>query len=360
MKLNSPLAQSFIANGYKHQINGDFITFPVYTDEEKEYRSISIGAAIRDLSGSPLLRLSGTDALDFLHRISTNAIKTLEPNQIKRTVFTNEKGRILDDANVMVFGDYILLLGNEGKNALLEFWIRRYIIMDDVKVENLYGKYGVLEVIGNQAESLMILLFGDNAKNIPFNTSRSAVYESYSFQISITKNHLGKSKYLIIGQIESIKLLVQQSTKQENFSDVVLIGDRAYEQYRIEQGLPGSEELNDNFNPHEAQLIEEVSFTKGCYIGQEVIARLATYNKVQRYRCNILFSEKIEDSILPELVSEDGLHAGIITSQIFSPKRNATIAMGYVDKNFFEDNRHLIAKIGDTEHDVIVKQLGSL
>ncbi len=106
----------------------------------------------------------------------------------------------------------------------------------------------------------------------------------------------GKKKFLDISGSCSCTEVVKFMVENKGPFDFNLIGEKAYEVYRIEQGIPvAPNELNDNYNPHESKLLNAVSFRKGCYIGQEVIARLETYEKVQKYLVGVEFDEAIDN-----------------------------------------------------------------
>jgi folate-binding protein YgfZ len=96
-----------------------------------------------------------------------------------------------------------------------------------------------------------------------------------------------------------------------------MVGEKAFDYYRVINKVPKKpNEINDNFNPHEAGLIHEVSFTKGCYIGQEVIARLHTYDKVQKNIKKVRI-ENIEETATPvELFNEEKALVGILTTLV--------------------------------------------
>jgi len=299
MKQNSPLADYFIEKGFYHTETNGCINFPFYSDELKEIEAIKSGVGIHDISGYPLMKLTGTDTLDFLHRISTNDLKSLAPYQCTRTIFTSEKGRMLDEVVVFTTDTGVFLIGHEDKNELLEFWLNRFIIADDVKVENLYGKYGAVEVIGSKADEVLQQFFGNGAGEAAKGKVYSFTLENMYFRIINLESVNGLKRFLVIAPLDFIKVFVDNSSAIGKIPEVTLIGDRAYEQYRIEAGMPLSKELCDEYNPHEALLLHEVCFTKGCYIGQEVIARLMTYNKVQKRRCSFVFKNKLAEGKLP-------------------------------------------------------------
>ena len=339
------------------QRNGE-AHFYKYSSEKEEYRILTQGVGCRLLPAA-LLEMQGNDALDFLHRITTNDLKTLPANHFKKTIFTNEKGRILDRVSVLNFGDKQLLIGNSGTQQKLFLWINRYIIMDDVKVQNAAEHHSVFEIFGPQARSFMTLLCGEQCKELQGNEIRMLTLEDFSFYVTPNISVSGiESFYLVARQPDAVKLL-QYARMNKGIFDFGFVGEDAYEIYRIERGIPSERELNDHYNPHEAKLLDDVSFTKGCYIGQEVIARLATYDKVQKYFCGFVLSnsEVTEKEFL--LVDNELNEIGAITSSVFSPSLQKRIGLGYLKKDFIDGENALkaIGKNSKVEVSVTVHSL---
>jgi folate-binding protein YgfZ len=140
--------------------------------------------------------------------------------------------------------------------------------------------------------------------------------------------------------------------------DFNLVGEEAYNIYRVEQGiLAAPNEINDDYNPNEAGLLEYIDFKKGCYIGQEVIARLDTYDKVQRSVKGVVFSREAGNSEY-SLFNGDGGESGKITSVVYSPKCKKNIGLGYIGKNHLLDGTKLRAKDpAGNEIDVLVHKI---
>lgn len=342
---------------HPEQRNGE-AHFYKYLSVEEEYRTLSQGVGCR-VSSSSIIELHGKDSLDFLHRITTNNLKTLPQNQFSKTIFTNEKGRILDRVFVLNFGEKLLLLGNHGTKNKLSLWIKRYIIMDDVKVSEETEQLTVFEIIGPQAKSFMTLLCGEQCKELQSNEIRLLNVEDFSFYVLPNTRCLSIESFYIVAYQSSAVKLIQYAQQNKGIFDFGLVGEDAYEIYRIENGIPSEKELNDQFNPHEAKLLDEVSFTKGCYIGQEVIARLATYDKVQKYLCGFSFCDSPSADKEFILLNNENIEVGMITSSVFSIAFQKKIGLGYLKKEFIVENKSLraIGKNSNKEVSVIVHML---
>ncbi|MBZ0182293.1 MAG: hypothetical protein K8F60_07535 [Melioribacteraceae bacterium] len=334
--------------------NDRFITF---SDEQKEYDLIKHSTAIKLNFSNSFIQLDGNDSLDFLHRISTNDLKLLTENQIKETIFTNEKGRILDKTYVVHQKEKFYLLGSEKNNKLLECWLNRYIIMEDIKVSDLTNEFVTAEFFGAQAESFLISLCG--------NTISDAVENIfYTTELLEKKVKFFKSKYndkiprfIFLISSNDFTNLFYNLFEIKSVFEFGFIGEKAFDLFRIENVLPKyPNELNDNFNPYETNLVDCISFTKGCYIGQEVIARLDTYDKVQRVLKKVCFNDKAdlsEDNLPKEILTEDENEAGIITSFFHSELLNKKIGLALVRKKYLEQN--LFVEIDNQKFEIKIK-----
>jgi folate-binding protein YgfZ len=245
-----------------------------------------------DVSDSPLLRLDGADGLDLLQRISTNDVSKLKVGEHAETVLTTDKGRIFDV--ILVFRasfSSLILAGLSKTSAQLSDWIGRFIVMEDAMLSSLVE------------ERVQLLLFGLREDSIINDlTEHNAIIVQPKYQCG--RGILCVVERATRSHIESLLLdhgIAPADTKQ-------------YDTYRIRQGIPGYPgEISAQFNPLEAGLESLVSFTKGCYVGQEVIARLDTYKKTLRALRPLVLT--VPPNSLPvELFTQEREKAGVLTS----------------------------------------------
>ena len=168
----------------------------------------------------------------------------------------------------------------------------------------------------------------------------------------------GLQKFWILAEQENGKKLVSTMIENKGPFDFNLVGEDAYNVYKIENGIPSDpNELNDLYNPHEAKIINLVDFKKGCYIGQEVIARLDTYDKVQKQLVGVCFPESIETNEKFTLLDEETNEVGAVTSIAYSPIRKKNIALGYLKKSLALQGNKVTAKNGTKSMEVIIHEL---
>lgn len=315
---------------------------------ESELNTLYTGVGMRDLSSSGLIELRGNDSLDFLHRISTNSIKNIVKGEITKTIFTTEKGRIIDTAVVINLDEYQLLVCSRDHHEKMMIWLQKYVISDDVKLNNINGKYTLLEILGPQADSFMTLISGNIVNNIQPNTIKIINTDGIIFFLMKHHDHNGHLIYWILADPVYAQKLIRYIVENRGPFDFNLIGEETYNNYRVENGIPiAPNEINDIYNPHEIGLMDMVNSTKGCYIGQEVIARLDTYDKVQKSLCGFTFSEPINEFEKFVLIDESNVEAGNITSTIYSHKFKKHIGIGFIKRKYFEEGTVLTTKNSD-------------
>jgi len=340
----SPLKDFFEQIGASFFEDEGTLKIKSFGNYDAELHSLYEGVALRDISAEGVLELKGNDVLDLLNRISTNSVKDILKEDIKDTIFVTEKGRIIDVAKIINFGSHQILLTSAAQQLKVLRWIQKYVITDDVDIYDITGKFSIFELIGPQADSFITLVCGKVVNEISPNKFRIIDAEGIIFFLMKLEDVNNNLKFLVIAEPNNGKKVIEfmmNNTGPFNFN---LVGEDAYETFRIERGIPKApNELNDDFNPHETKIIRLVDFKKGCYIGQEVIARLDTYQKTQKFLTGLKFEELPKTGKTYKLTDDEGNDAGTVTSFISSPKCNKVIGLGYVRKFYLEDGTILNA-----------------
>ncbi|MHC1737757.1 MAG: folate-binding protein YgfZ [Ignavibacteriaceae bacterium] len=296
-------------------------------------KALEEGVVAACADDSSFLKLTGKDVPDYINRISTNQVKNLLPLSCRRTIFTNEKGRIIDLTRYMNFGEFQLLAGTKENGDKLKRWIERYLLSDDVNVTDVTGDYGVIKLTGRCVDRYVYAKFGEDTSELGLNNIRPVKFEGKSFSIIRPERGTGYPELLIMGNPEDIGILFNQLQLPGDEELPVKISPSEYEALLVELGVPGKNELRDLFNPHELNLLNAVDFKKGCYIGQEVIARLDTYNKVQKYLCRF---EICGDEVVGKdyLIYDHNEEIGRVTSVTRSVISGKPIALGVLKKGY--------------------------
>jgi tRNA-modifying protein YgfZ len=259
-------------------------------------------------NSSGLLQLTGADRLDLLHRLGTNDLVGMKSGQVRPTVFVTEKGRIVDLALVIVREEDVLLACSARAHERLRSWIEKYIIMDDVQVADLSSSHYRVTVPGPDAVQAMTSLAGSVIAPDTFVDRPSSGGTNLAM---VTRAATGMQGTVVVDR-EQAGAVAERLTGMMP----VLEGVEA-EGARIAFGIPAAgHELSEAFNPYDAGLRHAISFTKGCYIGQEVIARLDTYQKIRRRLLGVLVREPAGNLGASPVPLEGTGQSGVMTSLV--------------------------------------------
>jgi folate-binding protein YgfZ len=342
---SSPLISFYESMGAQVETLNDVKVVKSFSDVKREVNTIYDGIALRDISHYGIVELKGKDTLDFLHRITSNSVKDLPREKIADTIFTSEKGRIIDYTKLINFEDYQILICNRSNQQKVISWIQKYVITDDVKADEANGKYGLIEIMGPQADSFATLISGDVVNALQPNSFKIVNTDGIIYFLMKILAEDGKARYWILANSDNSQRMINYISDNKGVFDFSFIGEDAYNIYRVEQGIPAApNEINTEYNPHEVNLLSAVDFKKGCYIGQEVIARLDTYDKVKRCFSGLEFSESFDLVGKMTLMDDNNMEAGVVTSVVNSIKLNKCIGLGFVSKNYSQDGTSLSAK----------------
>ena len=257
------------------------------------------------------------------------------------TVLTSNKGRIVDVIFVLRRPDHLLLLTGEGNETKVAEWIDFYTIIEDTRVEDITATTASASLMGPGAAGLLASLAGPDS-SIAGDEGAAGVAIDGVPATAIRRD---------VGAIPAFDLVAPGADGQALREALMDAGARpierdAMELARIEQGVPAfGAELSESYNPLEAGLQHMVSYTKGCYIGQEVIARLTTYDKVQKRLVRLSWATGDEVGAGERLML-DGKQAGVVTSAIRDPRTGSGAGLGYVRKALAEPGTQLTAEAG--------------
>jgi tRNA-modifying protein YgfZ len=255
-------------------------TVPQSFGNDKEALKAALeGVALCDRLHWGMLKLSGEDCLRYLHNQSTNNISRLKPGQGCDTVFVTSTGRTIDLTTVYVIEDGVLVLVSPNRRLQLMEWMDRYIFpMDRVELKDISSENALLTLMGPQSDRLLKQLGVEEILHSPQSSHLLAKIGDLNLRVAVGSG-LALPGYTLILPIDKATEIWKKIIEL----GAIPLGDRVWEQLRILQGRPAPDrELTEDYNPLEAGLIEAISFDKGCYIGQETIARLNTYKGVKQ------------------------------------------------------------------------------
>ena len=299
----------------------------VYSTSEEEYQAVTTKAALHDASYIGRLKAIGDDGLDLLNRLSTNKVIDLTAGQGAPTILTTDRGRILDLIGVVNVDEYILLITSPGAQQQVIDFLDKYTIMEDLTVEDITKESTMFSVLGPASQAAVESASGTTLGALP-------TYHSVTAEIG---GHEVRLVHRPFGDLPSYDILMDTVAKTGVWghlaaSGITPVGEVAFEAARLNYSVPEyGREISEAYNPLEAGLIGSIDFAKGCYIGQEVIARLDTYQKIQKHLVRLEFSA---DATVSEgdVLTDAGKEVGKVTSVTNIPTGLGLVGMAYIRK----------------------------
>jgi len=307
-----------------------------YGNYEQEYQLLRKASGVRDVSHFGKISVTGKDRQRFLNGMLTNEVKALESGKGAFALFLDVKGHIQADMKVYVFSDHLLLVLQHYLVEKLMTGLDRYIMSEDIRMQDASGEYAMVQVLGPKAEQYL----GEKGiQNLP--------PEPYSFSstgnFQIIRLPAG---FAILSGIPDAKNVLAML-------DGPFIGAKAFETFRIESGLPLMHRDMDETNfPQECGLDAALNFQKGCYLGQETMARIDAQGHVNR---RLVGMEAAEMVVPGDKIFKDSKEVGKITSSTESLLIGKPFALGYIRREFNKPGEKL--EIGNHNTTGIIRNL---
>jgi folate-binding protein YgfZ len=271
-----------------------------------------------DLSVRTKLRVTGADRVRFLNGQTTNDVRKSNERETQESCVLNAKGHLEADLFLFSIPEAIWIDADEELRERLAARLERYVIADDVVIEDVTDEFALFHVIA-EAEP-----------RIP------------EMKFCLKSHRLFRGGWDVWGARGSAGEMKQELANKYQF-----IEPEALETLRIEDGIPRwDRELTNEIIPPEAGLDKRaIDYEKGCYIGQEVISRMKRSGQRRQRLCGVTATEKLFAGLD---LHATGKIVGKITSATFSPQLGAHIALAMIKRGFTEPGSELSADGGLT------------
>jgi folate-binding protein YgfZ len=313
-----------------------------YGDESGEYATVREGGAgLIDLSSRGRFLVNGSEAVQFLNGLITNDMKTLEENRWMPAAFPNVQGRLIAPVRVVrivrigeantdgKFSPTFLIDTEAITHERVFKTIERFTLAGDFQVGDITNQTAQFTIQGTKAVNMVGMVLGDRPSSLPPNGATRTMWHDADVMV-IRSTHTGEDGFD----------LIVDSEHAENLWDSFLnagarpVGHDALEVLRIEAGIPRFGVDMDDTNVVTEALDEAVSYTKGCYVGQEIIARIKYRGHVAKKLSGLVFNQQVSVEAGANIKSSDDKDIGRITSVTHSPRLNQTIALGYLKYDY--------------------------
>jgi len=330
---STPLNQKLLAGGAMPREYSGVETPSRFSDLSSEFRALTTTCAAYDLGWRAKIIVTGKDRVRWLNGMVTNNIKDLELNHGNYSFLLNAQGRIQGDLYVYNRGDYLLIDTDHSQLEHLMSGLKRYIIMDDVQLTNATEKITAIGVQGPQSREIfkhagieapelkamevMDLVWN----NIGISVTRMASEDFEMYEVWAAVEHIGKLWDALVG------------------AGATPAGTEALERFRIMIGFPKyGTDIRDRDLPHETEQKHALNFSKGCYIGQEIVERIRSRGNVHRSFTGFTFTGKAPSPGMK--LQAEGKEVGEITSIAIVPSINGgserLLGLGYIRKEAVE------------------------
>jgi len=368
--LKLPLAEAHERLGAEMLVQNGWFVPANYGDTLLEYASVREGGVgLIDLSPRGRILVRGSEAVSFLNGLITNDMKTLAEGRWMPAAFPNVQGRLIASVRVVRLNDEqanqtdtadlpqpgtqknlgptFLIDTEAATHQAVMRTIERFTLAGDFRVLDVTEQTVLLTVQGKGARSKVLSVLGEAAAGLKTNEALQTSWQESDVAI-IHATHTGEDGFdLIVNAPEASRLWDALHT-----AGARPVGYDALEILRIEAGIPRyGTDMDDTNVVTEAALDEAVSYTKGCYVGQEIIARIKYRGHVAKKLTGIKFTQAVMVKAGATVKSMDNKEVGRVTSTTYSPYLGRTIALGYVKYDYLasETEVKVTAERGDVE-----------
>jgi glycine cleavage system T protein len=324
--IHSPLEQHLAHAVPLVQYHGALLP-ACYSNSLAEYQAVRVSAGVFDLSFRSQFTARGSDRVRFLQGMVTNDVKLLRSGQGTYALLLNSRGQILADVTVYCAEDHFIM---ETDTDLLDKTLQalnHYNIGGRTPLEPL--SVSGLAIQGPRARAVLEEALGISVPDLASLNHTSTDWMGLAVRI-FQAGHTGENGYEVWIDRTGPKSLWDAFLERGRDHGSVACGVNALETLRIEAGIPkyGSELAEDTL-PLEANLLNALSFTKGCYLGQEIVERARSRGRVN-WKLVGLFLDSSDLPKTGDRLRSGNKDVGEITSACYSPALGRTIAMGYV------------------------------
>ncbi len=288
------------------------------------------GAGLIDQSSRGRILVSGSEGVMFLNGLITNDMKTLAANSWMTAAFANVQGRLLAAVRIAHRADGFLIDTERATRETVITLLDRFTLAGDFHLQDLTDKTSMLSVQGKGATEIISRVFGEEAARVERQKMVNAPFGDAAVNV-IRATHTAEDGFdLFIDANGSSKL-----------SDALTAGSAApisnatFETLRIEAGVPlYGIDMDENNVVTETNLEDAVSFTKGCYLGQEIIVRIKHRGHVAKKLSGVILDDATPVPRNSKIISSEGKEIGRVTSSAFSPRLGRAIALGYLKYDY--------------------------
>jgi len=323
-----------------------------YSDPEEEYWTIKKTVGIADISNAGRLRITGKDRVSFLNGLLTNDVSQLKENSGQHSALLNSKARVLADLHLYAQTDSLLIDTGASPASHVKEILDRFIITEEVQINDATSELVHMTIQGPKSSEAIKQVLGTETRDLKQFEQRGLGPSTI-----IARDRTGQSGYDIV--LPALEAEPVWHGFLLNGGEIGLnpIGSQALEILRLEAGYPKyAADMDENTIVLEAGFKDALNFNKGCYLGQEVVARATHIGRVNKQLVGLTVETK--DSVPPRSkLTSDGREAGFITSAAFSPGIGKVASLGYANREFAKEGTRVNVQSVETSLSAVVTKI---
>lgn len=319
-----------------------------------EYSSVRDGGAgLIDLSSRGRILVSGSEAAMFLNGLITNDMKTLAVNSWMPAAFANVQGRLLAAVRIAHREDGFLIDTDGATRQTVITLLERFTMAGDFSLQDLTDGTAMFSVQGSSASEIISRVFGEEAARVERQKIVNAPFGDATVNV-MRATHTAEDGFdLFIDANNSSE--VREALTAEGAAS---ISNATFETLRIEAGVPlYGIDMDENNVVSETNLDDAVSFTKGCYLGQEIIVRIKHRGHVAKKLIGLVLGDSTPIPRNSKIISSEGKEIGRVTSSTVSPRLDRAIALAYLKYDYLEAGTELKVTAPESETSATVTDL---
>ncbi len=329
-----------------------------YGDAAAEHRAVRQAVGIADLSHRGNLKVMGEDRVKWLQSVISNDILPLQPGQGRYSSLLTHKGKMLTYFRLYMQTESVMLedVGEIGETTFQA--LRKFLLYGTkAKMENCAESWGLLLISGPKAAHVVQSAFGVDVTGFqPINFVTAQIGGHHA--LVIRTEETGEVDIEVLAPADGLATAWKTAMQAGAKFGIKAIGSHAREALRLEAGFPkAGPDLNEEIVPPEANLEGKAfSLDKGCYPGQEVVARMDTYGHVRRKLVGLVLKDAVVPPHGAKLYSGDR-EVGWISSAVHSPQINQVVAFGFPLRDFSTPGMELTVSFEDSRYPAIIQPL---
>ena len=306
-----------------------------YGDVLAECQAVRERAGLLDLTYYGVLKVSGQEAVQFLNGLVTNDVKGLEVHKGMRAAFLTGHGKIRGLSRILRRQDDFLIINDPQTHEKIFKYIFPFSYAGDFRVEDVSEQFRILSIQGPKANAVLKEIAFEPVASLAEYAWAETIIGGHNVVV-VRTSHTGESGFDILAPESGLRDIWDFILLKGAFHSLAPVGQEALNQLRIEAGKPTyGVDVDETNMMLELGMTEAVSFTKGCYTGQEAVA-MATYRGHISKKLSGLLIEGDHIPVTGSRISKDGKDIGQVTSAVRSATLGRVIALGYIKYGHFD------------------------